>query len=125
MKIKEKLSVKSFSKKDELYSYIAKLLTQNKSIWQSYGPESDEAIQNPFSNLYIIWELRKIQDIIPNNLKIVNALKNSFDLMSQSEYNIACQFIEHAAGFEIRTYEIIEGVPRFPVEFERMIFENV
>ena len=124
-RIKQMLESKVFINKKDLYTYISKILIENKTIWKTYGPESEEAIRNPLSNLWIIWEYRKIQNIIPNNIKIINAINKSSDLIPHKEYEIACNFIEHAVGFEKRAYEIIEGVPKFPVEFERMIYAGI
>lgn len=110
-----------FSSRFELATYIRKLLIENRAAWTTYGPESCVAKQNPLSNLYIVWELRKLDTIVPNNRHIVNAIKRNSQLVDAEGYTAACSFIEHAEGFEQSCYDRKEGVPRFPAEFDKVM----
>ena len=94
-------------------------------VWKTYGPESDEAQTNPSSNLAYIWSLRKLDTVVPNNRRIIEAIRKNTDLFDADTYQAACAFIEHAEGFEINCYERTEGVPRFPTNFEEMITSYV
>ena len=59
-KVKLALESDVFTSIKYVASRIAKILTQNYIIWKNYGPESDEAQNNPLSNAYQIWELKKL-----------------------------------------------------------------
>jgi hypothetical protein len=67
------------------------------------------------------WGLRKLSTIIPNNRRIVNLLNTHKTLLDPAEFAVACEFIEHAEGFESSAYERREDVPRFPVAFADMV----
>ena len=90
-------------------------------VWKTYGPESDAAQANPLSNLVHIWSLRKLSTIIPNNRRIVEAIRNNADVFDAEGYKAASAFIEHAEGFEYSCFERVEDVPRFPTSFEEVI----
>lgn len=119
--VKRSLESPLFKNTEEVFRYIGKLLIENKSIWFRYGPESIEANSNPFSSLARIWVLRKQDTIVPNNEKIVNCIYANKSLLDNKEYRIACEFIEHAVGFKIRCRRPVEGIPRFPKKFEKLV----
>ena len=110
-----------YTDRTQLTLAIKRLLIKNKSTWQQYGPESEEAVRNPLSNLYEIWELRKLDTIVPNNRRIVRMIEQNQDLFDIHDYYACAQFVEHAEGFERNCYVRTEGVPRFSSEFERVI----
>ena len=56
----------------ELANAVKRLLVQNHQVWLTSGPESAEAKANPMSNLVEIWNLRKLDTIVPNNRQIIN-----------------------------------------------------
>jgi hypothetical protein len=101
--------------------YIRRLLTENRKVWETYGPESKEAQSNPVSNLAELWDLRKLETIIPNNRRIVDTIRKNKHQFDNDGYETACTFIEHAIGFERNCYDRTEGVPQFPEQFEKMI----
>lgn len=100
---------------------IKRLLVKNKITWERYGPDSEEARRNPLSNLHEIWTLRKLDTIVPNNRRIIRMIEQNEEHFNISDYRICAQFIEHAEGFERNCYVRTEGVPRFPIEFEKVI----
>jgi len=51
---------------------IALLLRENQSVWSQLGPTSPTATADPGSNLHMIWSLRKLDAIVPNNRRIMN-----------------------------------------------------
>ncbi len=119
--VRRSLESPTFRNTAEVFRHIRRLLIENKSTWILCGPDSIEAKNNPFSNLAYTWAFRKHDTIIPNNRKIINCIyanRNSFD---DGAYEIACEFIEHARGFEARSQKVIEGIPRFPKKFEELI----
>lgn len=108
-----------------LASAIKRLLIENETAWRQYGPESAEARRNPISNLADVWQLRKLDTVVPNNRRIIHLIAHNRDLIDLTDYTHCVQFIEHAEGFERSCYTRTEGVPRFPVIFEKVIDEYV
>lgn len=107
--------------KDEVARRINELLIENKTIWETYGPESEAASQNPVSNAHKTWEARKKETVIPNNDKINSYIESNKSHFSEYELKICSKFKEHAEGFKISSVERKEDVPTFPTEFEGMI----
>ena len=107
------LNAPVFSDRDKLDAYIHTLLIENHACWATYGPESGEAKRNPNSGAGHIWQFRKLSFIVPNNRKVISAIHTNRSLFNATEYKLACQFVEHAEGFESNCTNPVEGVPRF------------
>ena len=101
--------------------YVRRLLIENKTLWQTFGPDSLRAAANPISSAANMWVLRKLDTIVPNNRRIVDTVRRHKDFFDADSYAKACAFVEHAEGFERNCYSRMEDVPRFPREFEEMI----
>lgn len=110
-----------FDSKKLFADYVDRLLIENKSCWSQYGPESAEANENPLSNLSQIWQLRKLALVVPNNRRIINAIRMNWSIIERPDAAIFSRFIEHAEGFERNCYYRTEGVARFPVEFAEVV----
>ena len=119
--IMDSLKSPAFKTLSELCRYVARLLIENKVVWKTFGPESSEATANPYSNLAKFWIFRKLHTIVPNNSRIINTITNNKMLFEIEFYGLACQFVEHAKGFEHSCYERLEGIPRFPERFDEMV----
>ena len=115
--VERSLASPIFPERDVLATYIQNLLIENKTCWSTYGPESKEAKRNPNSSAGHIWQFRKLSFVVPNNRKIILAIHANKHHFDASEYAIACQFVEHAEGFESNCTNPVEGVPRFPNAF--------
>ncbi len=104
-------------------SFVAKILVENYAIFLKFGPESPTAQANPISEGSLLWDLRKCDQIIPNNTKIVDAFMRNKDLFDLKEWKVFAEFREHAAAFERNTYQRMDCdmVPRFPQSFQQMI----
>jgi len=109
------------SSREAVGAYVTRLLAENAAIWKTYGPESAAASSNPTSNVADLWEARKLAVIVPNNRKIINVVKQNAGLFPGHDYRLACEFVEHAEGFERNCYVRTENVPRFPRSFSEMI----
>jgi len=114
-----------FESMPDLAKAIKRLLVQNHQVWRSAGPESAEAKANPMSNLVEVWNLRKLDTIVPNNRKIINIININSHLIDVSDLELYYEFIEHAEGFERNCYERTEGVLRFPKGFEEVVNKYV
>lgn len=120
-RVRKALLSPSFSSTLELGSFIKRLMIENKAVWTCYGPEFPQATSNPTSSAAEIWVLRKLATIVPNNRRIVEAIRGNAALFSLKDYSIAAEFLEHAEGFERNCYERSEDIPRFPQAFEALI----
>lgn len=110
-----------YNNKLEMGKAIKRKLIENYTIWKELGPESETAISNPLSNLYSIWELRKLSTIVPNNRKVINIIKTNENLFELEDLIVCFEFIEHAEMFEMSCYSRIENLKRFPKKFEEVI----
>jgi hypothetical protein len=70
-----------FSSAQELKTFVASALAENHALWRQMGPSSEAATTNPGSNLHEAWTLRKLDTIVPNNTKIVNAVEANIQLL--------------------------------------------
>ena len=111
---------RKFATGSELMAYVAQLLTENKAIWQHFGPESQAALTDPGSNLHLVWTLRKLDRILPNNRRIINSIEANRHLLSAQELAAFLEFHMHATSFEANQYHRLSSYPIFPTEFERL-----
>ena len=114
-----------FPSVEDMCQEIAKLLIRNKSVWKEYGPESELAQRNPFSNMANYWDLQKLSVIVPNNKKIISIIEANPKLFDVKFYSVAVEFIEHANAFEQNCYDRIDYAKRFPLAFEKEVFSYV
>lgn len=101
----------------ELKQLVFRLLKENKLLWHEFGPQSRVATADSGSNLYLIWSLRKLDTIVPNNRKIINSVEANLSLLSPDEHEVFLQFKMHANAFETNQYRRIDGYPQFPQRF--------
>lgn len=115
------LDLPVFATKAELYKYVEHLLAENKFIHNQFGPMSETANRNPVSNIQMLWEVRKIEQIIPNNALILAAFKRFYNLVPADDLGIFEKFQAHAIAFAASAEERLDSSPLFPIEFEHMI----
>ena len=123
-RVREALKPKTIQDKKGLFREIARILAENHQIWRQYGPESEEANSNPVSSAALIWSLRKLDRIVPNNRRIINLLQANQEFIDVSEFDLITKFSEHAEGFEMNCYVKREGVLRFPKDFKEFVMYN-
>lgn len=112
-------SALQFQTSSELKTYIGRLLLENGMIWSSFGPDSELAQNDPGSNAYEIWNLKKLKTIVPNNRKIINTIETNITLLSATETEQFFLFKMHAEAFELHQYNRMDCYPQFPNSFER------
>lgn len=110
----------TFDSKDALWDAVRTLLQENRILWRDIGPRSNAANRNPGSNLYRIWNFRKLDTIVPNNRKIINYIEFNKDFLVGGELELFMMFKMHARAFENHQYDRTEDYPLFPVEFGGM-----
>jgi hypothetical protein len=112
------LAAPMFRERLQLNQFARVILAENYACWRTYGPESSAAKSNPNSTAGLFWPFRKISLIVPNNRRLIQALHSNQGLFHTSEYRVACDFVEHAEGFERNCTTPTEDVPKFPQAFE-------
>ena len=106
-----------FKNVDDLKKAVSRLLIENRMIWKKIGPQSLLAQNDPGSNSYKIWNLRKLDTIIPNNYKIINMIVKNVELLNEYEYEKFILFKNHAVSFEANQYSRLDNYQTFPEEF--------
>ena len=102
----------------ELQNAVYRLIFSNKIIFDNLGPLSEIADNNPNSNAYLIWELRRIDRIIPNNRKILNLIDANLDLVKDvTTIQLVEEFRMHAESYEKHVYHRLDSYPLFPTKF--------
>ena len=119
-KVAKALAAQVFCTRARLDQFARTILAENRACWSRYGPESDAARKNPNSTAGLFWPFRKLSLIVPNNRKLIVAIQANSTLLNPEEYRIACDFVEHAEGFECNCKTSTEDVPRFPLAFEKL-----
>lgn len=103
---------------NELRIAVARLITSNKIIFDTFGPLSEIAATDPNSNSYLIWELRRIDRILPNNRKILNLIDANKKLIRDSSViRLVEEFRMHAESYEKHVYYRLDSYPLFPTKF--------
>ncbi|EPB6958080.1 HNH endonuclease signature motif containing protein [Pseudomonas aeruginosa] len=96
---------------------VVRLLEANRLIFETYGPHSSIAQSDPDSNAYLIWELKRIDQIVPNNKKILNILDSNADLIDETVAITAIEkFRVHAESYERHVYHRLDSYELFPKE---------
>lgn len=118
--IRSKGSGVKFEKVKELKVQISRFLLENEIIWKEFGPESQVAKEDPGSNSYRIWNLRKLDTIIPNNQKIINMIESNVWLLSSVDYSEYLLFKNHATSFEANQHSRLDKYATFPKSFSEV-----
>lgn len=110
-----------FASRQELRKYIEPFLIENKTVFETLGPESSNATKHQLSAEQE-WARQCIQTIIPNNRRIDNALVNNRNLLTPEEVKLLIRFKRHREGFEYNhvSGDVSELVPIFPDGFDRI-----
>lgn len=122
--ILKRLEVKEFATVEQVKDKIAIFLTENRHVWQQYGPLSDVAQKNPHSQeIYAVWTSARLSTIVPNNRIIARLLETNRNLFSRKEQAIISQFLSHVNSYEKWVQDEIpyQAVTRFPIDFEHLI----
>lgn len=118
--IADALRAPLFCERGRLNQFVRRILAENYACWFRYGPESDAAKRNPNSTAGLFWPFRKLALVVPNNRRLILAIQSNNMLFGPDEYRVACDFVEHAEGFERNCTTPTEDVPTFPRAFERL-----
>ncbi len=99
---------------------ILVLLEENHQAWQTYGPMSELALNEPHNDeVFSIWVSERLSTIVPNNRKIAGVLERHRDVLDPDDQKAISAFLLHARSYERWVNDEISytGVLRFPSEF--------
>jgi hypothetical protein len=112
-----------FKSLEDLKTFVRPLCLENSTLWSRLGPKSQTAQSDPGSNLHVIWTLRKLDRIIPNNRKIINMIEINQELLDGQALQAFIDFKLHAGAFEANQYDRIDSYPTFPDSFSKIFCE--
>ena len=90
--VDESLAARVFSNRRSFADFVCRILAENHACWTTYGPESAGAQENPNSTAGYFWPFRKLSVIVPNNRRLISAIRSNQALLSPDEYRIALPF---------------------------------
>lgn len=107
----------------DLAKHIWPLLADNARAFRSFGPNSSSESAAPVRWNLQLWEVAKREVIMPNNRKILQLLKDHYELIPHIHRPCVDQEISHIYAFEKHcedlTLDYTEN--RFPVAFFELI----
>lgn len=113
--------VEKFGDFARLKKAVSRLLFSNQAIFEAFGPSSVAAEADPNSNAFLVWDLKRIDTIVPNNNKILRLIDMNADLIPDANTIIALEkFRAHAIAFETHVFHRLDNYPLFPTDFSRM-----
>jgi hypothetical protein len=118
LEIRRKGIGEKFDSLQMLKHAVSRLLAENRVIWSTIGPKSHIASSDAGSNLHVLWDLRKLDTILPNNRRIINLIEANGELLSQAEREGFLLFKNHALAFERHQFDRLDAYPTFPESFQ-------
>jgi hypothetical protein len=103
----------------ELRQAVGLLLAENYQVWNTLGPKSEVADQSPASNAHRLWEMRRVDKILPNNRRIMNMVRANQNLLDNDQVRAFAEFTNHAESYEDHVYDRCDSYPLFPASFRR------
>ena len=114
-RVRQVAAVPRFSSREELAAEIRRLLTANRAIHQTYGPESP-ASADPISTAADTWRREAIRIVLPNNRRIRELAEANDGLLNAEDREVIAAFAVHSDAF---SYNQVSGAkdenaPLFP-----------
>lgn len=122
-KINSLFNIKHYNTRLEARKSILPILNQNRTIFETYGPLTDERF-NPESEIPKIWLSKIHQHILPNNRKLVALFDTNYSLLSMEEIETIELFRLHVLDFESKhiNNEEINGL-QFPQKLNQVFID--
>jgi len=125
--ISNRLAQEKFETVEQLKDRVSIYLSENRQVWEQYGPVSENAQRNPRNDqIYALWTSARLSTIVPNNREIVKVLQENRSLFSRLEQGVVSKFITHVESYEKWVNDEIpyQAVLRFPSDFDELVFGN-
>jgi len=110
-----------FKSRAEIRRYLEPILAENRYIFENFGPNSDNALNDQLAT-ELIWDKMARTKLLPNNRKIEKVIEINQDLLQGNENRLFAEFKIHREEFE---YNKVSGdvnatAPTFPENFENI-----
>lgn len=102
---------------------LARLLAQNRAVFDQYGPDSPASVSPETAETW----LREVQEVIlPNNARIAVLFEVNAALLRPVEHQAVAAVNTHRRGLEARHLGIDVGVaaPRFPADVDALFTDD-
>jgi hypothetical protein len=120
-KLKAVFGVTQFSDRPDAREAVTPLLSENRAIFERYGPHIDSA-KNPESGAAEQWKRKMLTRILPNSQRLLALLDANRHLLRESELSMVEAFRQHIDDLEAFHIEgIREDATRFPVELQEIL----
>lgn len=113
--------IPTYESRKILSEEIRKLILQNKSIFDEYGPHSEHS-KEAISDASNMWHIKSIETIIPNNKRILEITKKNIQYFNEEEKSVIEKFAIHIEGFEYNklSNDKISTVPKYPIKINKI-----
>ena len=119
-RIKGLFSCPVYGTRNEVREALIPLFRENKIIFDTYGPNSEERF-NPESSMPREWKNKILTRILPNNRKIMRIIDSNMHLIKPDEIYIIECLRQHIHDFECKHFLDMEtsGI-KFPIDANRL-----
>lgn len=122
-KIREVFGIREYSTRAEARDAIRAILRENRTIFETYGPETDEQF-DPESEVPGLWRRKVLEKILPNNNRLLRIIDANSNLLTPDEQATLELFRQHQDDLTARHAsdgEDVAGGIRFPKAMARML----
>lgn len=119
-RIRNLFAVKKYSTLKELCEDVLELCEENAEIFNAYGPRSEAAKRNPRSDAAQKWRTLCVQEILPNNEKILEIYKRNREIIPHHLRRSFRIFRVHSNSFKdncLSDIELTNNYLLFPRDF--------
>ncbi|GAB3925149.1 hypothetical protein [Mucilaginibacter myungsuensis] len=110
----------------ELCQILLPILNDNKYIFQTYGPNSSAAHQEPLRTNMTLWHASRVEYIVPNNEKIKNLVEANKHFINRLHLPLYEKLLSHIFAFKthVANPNFDYSNYQFPNEIEDVIKEE-
>jgi hypothetical protein len=120
-RVREQFEAPELETRDELNDQVGALLLENRTIWQTYGPQSDHARRNPTSDVAAVWRREAREIVLPNNRRVLALIDRNHRLLTGDELRLVERFRVHARAFaRTQLGNPVPNAPTFPDGFAEL-----
>jgi hypothetical protein len=120
-RIRNAVDVPEYESRDQFVDEVRELLRENRTWWETYGPESPAA-DDPLSEAPTRWLEQVRRVLIPNNWRIARLMEINRRHLTDEEREVGARFKLHAEVFAEQhlSGEPDPDAPRFPAEMDEI-----
>ncbi|MGW3897419.1 hypothetical protein ACWD6L_19720 [Micromonospora profundi] len=123
VRVREALGIRIFETRAELRRALDIYLSENRQIWETYGPDSDAANRVLFSDVSAVWRREVVARVLPNNALVLRILEANRGLLGEQERPVVARLRMHVRSMEDRHLGgvVNPAAPRFPQELNNLL----